>query len=1518
MAKSGVRRGSTLVAALLALAQTVAICGPVHAAPSAGEAPTIAPFTASAPSAAPFAAAAAASAFVPLTPARLFDSRPGEATIDHLFEGVGRVAPRSVTEIQVVDRAGVAADASAVVLNVTAVGASSPGYLTVYPCGEAPPLASNVNYLAGGVVANAVVAKVGDGGRVCVFSLAASDLVVDVNGWFGATSGLSSLVPARLFDSRPGAATIDHLFEAGGRVGRGSITEVPVADRGGVGAEVSAAVLNVTAVGASGPGYLTVFPCGEERPLASNVNYRSAVAVPNAVVAKVGDGGRVCVYSSSETDLVVDVNGWFGAGAPLSSLTPARVFESRPGEATVDHEFEGAGRLAAGSVTEVQIAGRGGVGPDASAVVLNVTGVGATSAGYLTVFPCDEQRPLASNVNHGADEVVANAVVAKVGAGGRVCVFSLAATDLVVDVTAWFGPGGTAEIELGASTITLPGDEVVDAGDGAAVLGADQAPEVGGYLALGPSSGQPHGSLGRVTGVTDNADGTVSVTTEPAMLEEAFPSGHIEYQGSLQPIFTADAPQSLIDSYHRTGRLPAAALPGFTCNRGEAGIEARFEVSVGVTADVLLDWGANTHVRFVLGLSLGYDASVALTASRTCEYQSPSVLGWTVMVGGVPIAVSARTIADLTAQVEGISIEREGTISLEAGGEFKDGRWEKVFGLRSESSPWIVSGALRTGSVSMFAGPALTGMVFGVVGLTISVGPEVSVGVNQSGGDYRCEVTAAYRLAVDAEIGKWFLTAKARLGATSFARVSVGAKVCGTVPKPRVVTSTLDVAVQNGSHFVALVAEDGVAPYTWSMSGAPAGLRIEGSAVTGSPATAGDFNVVLQVTDSAGRSATRTVPLRVNALTPEQRALFGRVVTVGSASHYIDLRGSLHPIPSGGVYECLVAQGKQVVAVADISMFPRKEDAACVRAEIGDVARISGNRSYLVADGWKARSIPDGGTVMCLQANGAEVIDVPVYWLYDLGFGPDYQMSCWNATQARGRTVRASNGSSWYIDKRGGRHSVPDGGVYECLVAQGKAAWPHIVPLDWVDDLTAYEAARCVRAEPGNIIRHNDGDAYLINADWTRSWIRDGGSYECMRLNGRTVVPNVPRYYIDDLVQGADATMSCWNATSARGRSVRASDGTSWYIDLRGGRHWMPDGGTYECIVAQGKSAWPYVVPISWVDDLPEYEHAKCVRANPGNVIRHDNGDAYLINPNWTRSWIRDGGIFNCLSAAGRPVVTSVPRYYIDDLAPGTDLTFCPADRILRMSDGTAWYVGNDLIKRPITSGGTYLCLTEWKGKQVVSVNQTQANLFDTGPAQTCTVTEANGRIIRVGSASWYVENSVRRPIPNGGTFLCLTEWNGVGVMNVSQNAADALPVGSNMTCTPSGAADRVLRQSDGTSWYVDGNNVRHHIPNSGTYNCVVNVRGKSVTNNVSAGRIDALARGEDYRCRAILHMGDYSFYVDSSGYRFLIPNSRSQDPYVCLRNKPGVFVRAYTTWAQIDALGIPDRTGVHAGCHYD
>ena len=199
--------------------------------------------------------------------------------------------------------------------------------------------------------------------------------------------------------------------------------------------------LNLTVTGAQAAGYLTVWPCGDEMPNASNLNFAAGATVANSALVKTGEGGKVCVFSEVATDLIVDVTGYFpsGASSEFTALRPGRIVDSRkPGGRTVDGVLAGVGVRTAGSTTEVVVGGRAGVATNAVAVGLNLTVTGATTAGYVTVWPCGTDMPNASNLNFAAGATVANSALVRVGSSGKVCVFTEAATDLIVDVTGYF------------------------------------------------------------------------------------------------------------------------------------------------------------------------------------------------------------------------------------------------------------------------------------------------------------------------------------------------------------------------------------------------------------------------------------------------------------------------------------------------------------------------------------------------------------------------------------------------------------------------------------------------------------------------------------------------------------------------------------------------------------------------------------------------------------------------------------------------------------------------------------------------------------------------------------------------------------------------------------------------------------------------------------------------------------------------------------------------------------------------
>ena len=350
-----------------------------------------------------------AGAVEPVSPSRVLDTRLTGGTLPS-----GTTRTVQITGIGGVPTTGVAA----VVLNVTVTDTTAGGYLTVYPTGATRPLASNLNWSApGSTIPNAVTVKVGTGGKVDLYQSGpgSAQVIVDIAGYYldGAVTdagGFISLTPARIVDTRV----------AGGKLAANSTRDFQVAGNGGVpSTNVSAVVLNVTVTDTTTTGYLTVFPTGATKPLASNLNWSAAnTTIPNLVIAKLGTDGKISVYENGPgtAQLIIDVAGYYLGGTPTKpgtyvSLTPARVLDTRssaavPGLASIPLTILGAGGVPASGV---------------SSVVINTTVTDTRVAGYLTVYPGTATAPLASNLNWtGPNVTIPNLVTTPVGTDGTI------------------------------------------------------------------------------------------------------------------------------------------------------------------------------------------------------------------------------------------------------------------------------------------------------------------------------------------------------------------------------------------------------------------------------------------------------------------------------------------------------------------------------------------------------------------------------------------------------------------------------------------------------------------------------------------------------------------------------------------------------------------------------------------------------------------------------------------------------------------------------------------------------------------------------------------------------------------------------------------------------------------------------------------------------------------------------------------------------------------------------------------
>ncbi|MDQ6713499.1 MAG: glycosyl hydrolase family 18 protein [Candidatus Dormibacteraeota bacterium] len=371
-----------------------------------------------------------------MSPHRILDTR----------NGLGKLGPGQTFTLPVAGYVGVPATGTAgVMVNVTVTRPDAPSWLTIYPCGVPRPSTSNLNFNSWTTIANLVEVSLGRGGAICIYNgNGNTDVVVDVEGWLSlagtdtTTAGLyRPVVPARLLDTRIGTGGSTTIRP-------GQSIDLQVAGKGNVPATgASAAVLNVTATNPTSVGYLTVYPAGTQLPGASNLNFKAGQTVPNRAIAMLGTGGAVSIFNGSgNTDVVVDVGGWFtdgsdttATGGHFTGLTPDRILDTRTGNGGVP-----IAPLGPNSTMTFTVAGRGGVPMMSSsapptAVIVNMTVTYTTANSYLIVYPGDASQPLASDLNWVPGQTVPNLVIVKLGADGTIAIHNgFGSTHVVVDV----------------------------------------------------------------------------------------------------------------------------------------------------------------------------------------------------------------------------------------------------------------------------------------------------------------------------------------------------------------------------------------------------------------------------------------------------------------------------------------------------------------------------------------------------------------------------------------------------------------------------------------------------------------------------------------------------------------------------------------------------------------------------------------------------------------------------------------------------------------------------------------------------------------------------------------------------------------------------------------------------------------------------------------------------------------------------------------------------------------------------
>jgi YVTN family beta-propeller protein len=365
--------------------------------------------------------------FVPVTPCRVVDTRNPDGPFGGptIQGGNYRIFPIPQ------GACNIPATAQAYSFNVTVVPQGHLGYLTLWPDGQGLPGVSTINSVDGRIKAGASISPAGAAGAVDAYASNTTDLILDINGYFerASSTGLAfyPLTGCRVADTRTPDGPLGGPYLLGDQE-----RDFPVRESAcGIPSTAQAYSLNVTAYPHGRLGYLTAWPQGQPQPQASTLNAINGLATANEAIVPAGVSGNVAVYPSADTDLTLDVNGYFAApgegGMSFYPLVPCRVLDTR------QHHGAFTGTI----VTDVVDSGCGT--QDALVYVMNATVVPQTGLNHVTIWPTTQRQPAVYTLEAWDGVITSNlAIVANID--GWLNAYASNSTQLILDSFGYFAP----------------------------------------------------------------------------------------------------------------------------------------------------------------------------------------------------------------------------------------------------------------------------------------------------------------------------------------------------------------------------------------------------------------------------------------------------------------------------------------------------------------------------------------------------------------------------------------------------------------------------------------------------------------------------------------------------------------------------------------------------------------------------------------------------------------------------------------------------------------------------------------------------------------------------------------------------------------------------------------------------------------------------------------------------------------------------------------------------------------------
>ncbi len=339
-------------------------------------------------------------------------------------------------------------------------------------------------------------------GQATVPGISASTDVNSVNGGeltlaglatkASAPAGFTAANPVRVLDTR-------NAIGVASRTPLGAHAAITLDLSGRLPATATAAVLNVTGI-ASTATYVTVWPNGAPRPNVSNLNLAARHTRPNLVTVQVGTGRKVRLYTNSgPTHLLADLAGWYATDATglHTARSPQRVLDTR-------WHIGADGPLGPGGRIRLDLSGA--VPAGATAVTVNLTGVGATMRTYVSAWPTGQARPNVSNLNIDSPNPTPNLVTVRLGANRSIDLYNHSgAIHLLADLAGYYLPGS------GARFVAMSPLRVLDTRNSTTrwtgVSGGGSA------VALGLLGPVPSGASGTILNLTGVAPSTATYVT---------------------------------------------------------------------------------------------------------------------------------------------------------------------------------------------------------------------------------------------------------------------------------------------------------------------------------------------------------------------------------------------------------------------------------------------------------------------------------------------------------------------------------------------------------------------------------------------------------------------------------------------------------------------------------------------------------------------------------------------------------------------------------------------------------------------------------------------------------------------------------------------------------------------------------------------------------------------------------------------------------------------------------------------